>query len=81
MAGLAALVIQALGDRDEFDSPVEIAQYMKEYGSTRLDCVHDWGCGFAILPPLDPPENLMLEATSGICGRPFRITWVSRLTG
>ena len=71
VAGLAALVIQALGDRDEFDSPVEIAQYMKEYGSTRLDCVHDWGCGFAILPPLDPPENLMLEATSGICGRPF----------
>ena len=71
VAGLAALVIQALGDRDEFDSPAEIAQYMKEYGSTRLDCVHDWGCGFAILPPLDPPENLMLEATSGICGRPF----------
>ena len=71
VAGLAALVIQALGDRDEFDSPAEIAQYMKEYGSTRLDCVHDWGCGFAILPPIDPPENLMLEATSGICGRPF----------
>ena len=71
VAGLAALVIQALGDRDEFDSPAEIAQYMKKYGSTRLDCVHDWGCGFAILPPLDPPENLMLEATSGICGRPF----------
>ena len=71
VAGLAALVIQALGDRDEFDSPAEIAQYMKEYGSTRLDCVHDWGCGFAILPPLDPPENLMLEATSGVCIRPF----------
>ena len=71
VAGLSALVIQALGDRDEFDEPAEIAQYMKEYGSTRLDCVHDWGCGFAILPPLDPPEHLMLEATSGICGSPF----------
>ena len=71
VAGLASLVIQALGDRDEFDEPSEIAQYMKEYGSTVLDCVHDWGCGFAILPPLDLPENVMLEATSGICGRPF----------
>ena len=67
VAGLAALVIQALGDREEFDEPEEIAQYMKLHGSTRTDCVNDWGCGFAILPPLDPPDNVTLASTPNAC--------------
>ena len=67
VAGLAALVIQALEDREEFDEPEEIAQYMKDFGSTRTGCVNDWGCGFAILPPLDPPDNVMLASTPNVC--------------
>ena len=67
VAGLAALVIQALGDRPLFDTPAEVAWYMKNSGSTRRDCVHDWGCGFAVLPPLDPPTSLSLESVPNAC--------------
>ena len=67
VAGLAALVIQALGDQAQYDEPDETAQYMKRYGSTRMDCVHDWGCGFAILSPLDPPTNVTLESMPNAC--------------
>ena len=63
VAGESALVVQALGDREEFDKPAEIAQYMKDFGSTRRTCSHEWGCGFAILPPLDPPTNVTLGST------------------
>ncbi len=71
VAGLAALVIGALGDRPEFDEPHEIAQYLKEYGSAQRGstsgCNHDWGCGFAIAPALAPPTDLELEH-DGSCG-------------
>ena len=66
-AGEAALVIQALGDREEYDEPEEIVQYMKDFGSRRSGCVNDWGCGFAILGPLDPPPNLTLASTPNAC--------------
>ena len=67
VAGLAALVIQALGAREQFDEPTEVAQYMKDFGSTRTDCVHDWGCGFAMLPPLDPPTDVTLGSNFHGC--------------
>ena len=67
VAGVAALVIQALGDRDRYDEPDEIARYMKQFGSTRRTCDHEWGCGFAMLPPLDPPTNLRLESAANAC--------------
>ena len=67
VAGEAALLIQALGDRVRYDEPAEIARYMKNFGSTRRLCDNEWGCGFAMLPPLDPPTNLRLESTSNTC--------------
>ena len=75
VAGLAALIIGALGDREEYDEPEEIAQYMKHFGSTIVgsdfrNCANDWGCGFAVLHPLDPPTNVRVERTA--CGTPLR---------
>ena len=70
VAGLAALVIQALGGREFFEEPSDFARYLKRFASRSMSCSHEWGCGFALLPPLDPPTNLRLESTSNACVRP-----------
>ncbi len=63
IAGLAALVIQALGNRDGYNEPHEIVNYLKTkavpLGTGRPN--NDYGYGLAKLPGLDdPPTNLVL---------------------
>ena len=65
VAGLAALVVGALGDRPYYDTPSEVTRYLRGV----LDCPlcspnTTSGHGFLALPPLSPPNNLRLEQIS-----------------
>ena len=70
VAGLAALATQALGDRNAFDKPYEIAQYLKDQAAQRGtgDPNNQWGHGLAMLPGPTPPENFQVEHLS--CNAP-----------
>jgi len=69
IAGLAALVIQALGDQSAYDTPSEIASYLKtkatQLGTGRPN--NEYGYGIVKLPGLNPPTNLVLQHQS--CNR------------
>ena len=68
VTGLAALAIQALGDRTDYDEPHEIVSYLKraaKIGPT--DPVNEWGHGLAYLPQPEAPTDLDLKHLS--CNR------------
>ncbi len=68
VAGLAALVIQKLGHRAPYDTPAEIAAYLKRRDPIQPgspDPNNTWGYGFAKLPPPPPPTGLALRLDSG----------------
>ena len=67
VAGLAALVIGALGHLPDYDRPSEVVQYLKRIPRGPFaDPMNDDGYGFLALPPLDSPDDLRLEQIS--CG-------------
>ncbi len=77
VAGLAALVIQARGEDDDYDEPHEIAQYLKseavQMGSP--DPNNDWGHGLAQLPTPDPPTNVQISTPACITSPQVKVTW------
>lgn len=68
VAGLAALVIQKLGRLRAYDTPAEIAAYLKQHDPIRPVSPspnNTWGHGFAKLTPPPPPTGLTLGLDSG----------------
>ena len=80
VAGIAALLIQAIGDNTSYNEPHEIAQYIKELAKIRAEQQgqnngvalpditypnNKWGHGLAFLPQPAPPSNLVLQRTPG----------------
>ena len=64
VAGMAALVIQKLGSRSQYDTPAEIADYLLRHnpiqpGSSNPNNI--WGWGFAKLPAPPPPKPLVFR--------------------
>ena len=80
VAGIAALLIQAIGDNTSYNEPDEIAQYIKELAKIRAEQQgqttgvvlpnitypnNKWGHGLAFLLQPAPPSNMVLQRTSG----------------
>ena len=65
VAGLAVLVIGALGHLPDYDTPSEAVQYLKRISRGPFGMpTNEDGYGFLALPPLDPPDDLRLEQIS-----------------
>ena len=68
VTGLAALAIQALGDRTDYDEPHEIVSYLKRVAKIGPNSpVNEWGYGLAYLPQPEAPTDLDLKHLS--CNR------------
>ena len=78
VAGIAALLIQAIGGNISYNEPAEIAQYIKELAKIRAEQQgqttgvvlpnitypnNKWGHGLAFLPQPAPPSNMVLQRT------------------
>ena len=76
VAGLAALVIGALGGLPDYDTPSEVVQYLKRIprGPFAMP-MNDDGYGFLALPPLDPPDDLRLEQVSCAASGNLRVAY------
>ena len=64
IAGVAALAIQAIGNRGEYDQPHEIVDYLKAGATNHASPDNDLGHGLPRLPKPTPPENVAIEQVS-----------------
>ena len=67
ISGMAALVIQKLGHLSAYDTPAEVASYLKANSPIQPGASNPnntWGWGFAKLPAPPPPTGLALRLDS-----------------